>query len=204
MSHLWHFSLPLSTSVAPWKVAICLADVESMTQGLMPWPRTPKKPRPRPRPRTALSRTDLLEAKDRNARGQGQGPKMQAQVLSKKKKKTEKKRSSQKFFRRSPEKNVFLTIFQTLHKILTIHKIVLSSNQGQADFRELEALRPRPRTSKCVLEEVFEAKDVLENSTCDAWVLSSYSMLPPPGRYSVDRSKQCNIGNVILISIKAI
>ena len=31
-------------------------------------------------------RTDTLKAKDRNARGQGQGPRTQAQVLSKKKK----------------------------------------------------------------------------------------------------------------------
>ena len=38
-----------------------------------------------PRPRTAFPRTDTLEAKDRNARGQG--PRTQAQVLSKKKKK---------------------------------------------------------------------------------------------------------------------
>ena len=36
-----------------------------------------------PRPRTAFPRTDTLEAKDRNARGQG--PRTQAQVLSKKK-----------------------------------------------------------------------------------------------------------------------
>ena len=38
-----------------------------------------------PRPRTAFPRTDTLEAKDRNARGQGQGPRTQAQVFSKKK-----------------------------------------------------------------------------------------------------------------------
>ena len=50
-----------------------------------------KNPRPRPRPRTALPRTEPLEAKDRNARGQGQGPRTQAQVFSKKK-------SLQKFF----------------------------------------------------------------------------------------------------------
>ena len=43
------------------------------------------KKNPRPRPRTAFPRTDTLEAKDRNARGQG--PRTQAQVLSKKKKK---------------------------------------------------------------------------------------------------------------------
>ena len=35
--------------------------------------------------RTAFSRTEPLEAKDRNARGQGQGPRTPAQVFSKKK-----------------------------------------------------------------------------------------------------------------------
>ena len=54
-----------------------------------------KNPRPRPRPRTALPRTEPLEAKDRNARGQGQGPRTQAQVFSKKK-------VFKNFFRRSP------------------------------------------------------------------------------------------------------
>ena len=42
------------------------------------------KKNPRPRPRTTLPRTDPLEAKDKNARGQG--TKTQAQVLSTKKK----------------------------------------------------------------------------------------------------------------------
>ena len=115
------------------------------------------KKNPRPRPRTAFPRTDTLEAKDRNARGQG--PRTQsASALQKKKK----KRSSQKFFKRSPLKNVFQKIFQALHKILTFQKIVLSSSRGQANFRGLEASRPRPRTwpsrprprtSKCVLED---------------------------------------------------
>ena len=92
-----------------------------------------------------------------NARGQGQGPRTQSQVLSKKKglhknfsgdlqNKNKKKRSSQKFFKRSPLKNVFQKIFQALHKILTFQKIVLSSSRGQANFRGLEASRPRPRT----------------------------------------------------------
>ena len=49
------------------------------------------KKNPRSRPRTAFTRTDPLEAKDRNARGQGQGPKTQAQAFFKK-----------NFFRRSP------------------------------------------------------------------------------------------------------
>ena len=102
-------------------------------------------------------RTGMLEAK---AKDQGH----KAQVLSKKKKK---KRSSQKFFKRSPLKNVFQKIFQALHKFLTFQKIVLSSSREQANFRGLEASRPRPRpkTSKSVLEDVLEAKDVLEDST---------------------------------------
>ena len=120
-----------------------------------------------PRPRTAFPRTDTLEAKNRNARGQGQGPRTQAQVLSKKKKVftkifqaiSKKKKSSQKFFKRSPQKNVFKKMFQALHKILTIQKILLSLSQGQANFQGLEG--SRPRTSKCVLE----AKDVLKDST---------------------------------------
>ena len=77
-------------------------------------------------------------------------------AISKKKK----KRSSQKFFKRSPQKNVIENIFQALRKILTIQKILLSSSRGQANFRGLEAWRPRPRTSKCVLED----------STSDCWI----------------------------------
>ena len=63
------------------------------------------------------------------------------QAISKKK-----KRSSQTFFKRSPLKNVFQKIFQALHKISTFQKIVLSSSRGQANFRGLQASRPRPRT----------------------------------------------------------
>ena len=81
----------------------------------------------------------MLEAKDRNARGQG--PRTQAQVLSKKKKGLHKNYSSDLH-----KKNVFQKIFQALHKILTIQKIVLSSSRGQANFRGLEGSRPRPRT----------------------------------------------------------
>ena len=126
------------------------------------------KKNPRPRPRTVFPRTDTLEPKDRNARGQG--PRSQAQVFSKKKKvfknffrrsqkkkkkvftkifqaiSKKKKRISQKLFRRSPQKDVFQKIFQALHKILTIQKIVLSSSRGQVNFRGLKASTPRPRT----------------------------------------------------------
>ena len=98
-----------------------------------------------PRPRTAFPRTDTLEAKERNARGQGQGPRTQAQVLSKKKK------VFTKIFQQAISEKK--KVLQALHKILTIQKIVLSSSRGQANFRGLEASRPRPRTSKCVLED---------------------------------------------------
>ena len=65
-------------------------------------------------------------------------------------KKKKKKKSSQKFFKRSPQKNVFQKNFQALHKILTIQKIVLSSSRGQANFRGLEAKAK---------DLTFEAKD---------------------------------------------
>ena len=83
-----------------------------------------------PRPRTALPRTDTLEAK---AKDQGH----------KRKCSPKKKWSSKKFFKRSPQKNVFQKIFQALHKILTIQKILQSSSRGQANFRGLETSRPR-------------------------------------------------------------
>ena len=107
-----------------------------------------------------------LEAKAKDTkkiRGQGQGQPFRGQTLSRPRtgmleakakdtsasalqKKKKKKRSSQKFFKRSPQKNVFQKSFQALHKILTIQKILLSSSRGQASFRGLEASRPRPRT----------------------------------------------------------
>ena len=93
------------------------------------------------------------------------------------------KRSSQKFFRRAPQKHVFHKIFQALYKILTIQEIVLSSSRGQANFRGLEASRPRPRTSKSVLEDVLEAKDVLEDSTSEDLTFGAaakvFKMCPP-------------------------
>ena len=118
-----------------------------------------------PRPRTALSRPDPLDAKDRNARGQE--PRIQAQVSSKKK-------LLKFFFRRSPKRKVLKKFCQAICKILTIQEIVLSSSRGQSNFLGLEAsrprtwpLRPRPRTSKCVLEDVLEAKEVFEDFTSD-------------------------------------
>ena len=59
------------------------------------------KNNPRLRPRTAFPRTDPLEAKERNARGQGQGPRTQPQAFSKKKK-----------------KKVFKKVFQAISNLL--------------------------------------------------------------------------------------
>ena len=82
-----------------------------------------------------------LEVKD-TKKIRGQGPRTQAQVLSK-----EKKKVFTKIFQAiSTKKKVFQKIFPALHKILTIQKIVLSSSRGQANFRGLGASRPRPRT----------------------------------------------------------
>ena len=98
-----------------------------------------------------------LEAKakyTKKMRGQGQGQPFRGQILSRPRTKDTSASALQK-------KKVFTKIFQALHKILTNQKIALSSSRGQANFRGLEASRPRPRTSKCVLE----AKNVLEDST---------------------------------------
>ena len=56
------------------------------------------------RPRTAFPRTDTLEAKDRNARDQDQGPRTQAQVFAKKKK-------------------VFKKVFQRISNFIGVPKI---------------------------------------------------------------------------------
>ena len=128
--------------------AFCMfsAEVESRTQGSRP------RPRPRTQKKSEAKAKDSL-SEDRHSRGQGQEcsrPRPRTKDTKrkcspKKKKKKKKKRSSQKFFRRSPRKNAFQNIFQPLHKILTFQKIVLSSSRGQANFRGLEASRPRPR-----------------------------------------------------------
>ena len=136
------------------------------------------KKNPRPRPRTALTKDTSATALQKKKKKKVFTKIFQAISKKKKKKvftkifqaiskKKKKKRSSQKFFKRSSQKNVFHKNFQVLLKNLTIQKIVLSSSRGQANFRGLEASRPRPRTSKCVLEDVLKAKDVLEDSTSD-------------------------------------
>ena len=120
--------LPLEAAF--YKFSTSWPEVESRTQGS------------RPRPRIALPRTDLLEAKDRNARGEG--PRTQAQVFSKKK-------GLHKFFRRSPKTRSPKIFSGDLQNFSNSKNTALFSSRGQGNFRGLEA--SRPRTSKCVLED---------------------------------------------------
>ena len=102
-------------------------EVESRTQGSRPRPRTQKKSE-------AKAKDSLSE--DRHSRGQGQ-------ECSRPRPRTKDTKPSAL---QKKKKKVFTKIFQALHKILTFQKIVLSSSRGQANFRGLEASRPRPRT----------------------------------------------------------
>ena len=89
-----------------------------------------------PRLRTDFSKIDPVEAKDRNARGQGRGSRTQAPVFSKKKKK-----SSKKLFTRSQKKGLrkFSARFLAFsYEILSFQKIVLSSAKDRATFEDLK------------------------------------------------------------------
>ena len=138
-----------------------LSAVESRTQRSRPRRRTQKK---------SEAKAKDSHTEDRSSWGQEQEcsrprPRTKdtgASVLQKK--------VFEKTFRRSPiEENKqrlrkFSARFLAFsNKILTVQKIVLSSSRGQGNFGGHEAsrprtwlLRPRPRTSKCVLEDVFE------------------------------------------------
>ena len=115
---------------------------------------------------------NLLPEVESRTQGSRPRPRTQAQVLSKKKVFTNifqaistKKRFPKKFSRASQSFNN------------SKNSAVLESRTGQfSKTWGLEASRPRPRawpsiprprprTSKCVLEDVLEAKDVLEDST---------------------------------------
>ena len=91
-------------------------------------------------------RTGMLKAKDTSASALQNKKKRSWQKFfrrSQKKKKKKKKKGLHKNFSSDlHKKNVFQKIFQALHKILTIQKILLSSSRGQANFRGLEASRP--------------------------------------------------------------
>ena len=93
---------------------------------------------PRPRPRKAFPRTDTLEAKDKNARGQDQGPRTQARVLSKKKKK-----GLHKNFSGDLQKKVFTKIFQAISTKKRFPKNFLSASQNFNNSKNSAVLEPR-------------------------------------------------------------
>ena len=141
---------------------LCFSEVESRTQGSRPRPRTQKN--------------FEAKAKDRPSRGQDQGPRTQTQVFSKKKglqKFFSGEKGLQNFFSsdlylRKPKKKslqIFRKVSGVFQQNFNGSKMVLSSSRGQGNFRGLEASRPRPKTSKRVLEDIPDAKDVLEDST---------------------------------------
>ena len=138
--------------------------MESRTQGSRP--RTQKKSEAKVKAKDSLS-------EDRHSRGQGQKcsrprPRTKdtsASALQKKKK------VFTKIFQAISTKKRFQKIFQALHKILTIQKILLSSSRGQANFRGLEASRPRPRTWP---SRPRTSKSVLEDSTSGFYCIVLY------------------------------
>ena len=111
--------------------------------------------------------TDSLEAKDQGHRRKC-SPKKKVFKKFFQAKKVFKNFFSGDFYLRKPKKmslQIFRKVSGVFQRNFNGSKIVLSSSLGQGNFRRLEGSRPRPRTSKCVLEDVLEAKNVLEDST---------------------------------------
>ena len=136
-------------------------EMESRIQGSRPRPRTQKNPGPRPS--TDFPRTDPLEAKDRNARGQE--PRTQRASVFQKKVFPQKNYKFLRKFRRSPKKTTKKQ--QGFHKVSakslassktksknghdlgpfpTNQKIELSSSRAPGIFEDLQISRQRPRT----------------------------------------------------------
>ena len=135
----------------------------------------------------------LASSTEVESRTQGSRPRTQKNFEAKAKnqghrhKRSPKKKVFKIFFRRSlleETKKRSLQIFRRVSGVFQRNfngsKIVLSSSRGPDNFRGLEASRPkpRPRTSKCVLE----AKDVLEDSTSARAFLSLASRGSALGR----------------------
>ena len=119
-----------------------IAEMESRTEGSRPRLRTQKKSKAK----GVLPRTALLRPRTRMLEAKAMDQEHKRKCSSKKNKKVFKI-----FFQVISKKTVEKKVFQPIYKILTI----------QGSLRGLEALRPTPKTSKCVLE----AKNVLGDST---------------------------------------
>ena len=102
---------------------LSMAEVELRTQASRP------RPRPRTQKKSEAKAKDSL-SEDRHSRGQGQ-------ECSRPRTKDTKRKCS------PPKKKGVHKNFSGDLKILTFQKIVLSSSRGQANFRGLEASRPR-------------------------------------------------------------
>ena len=89
------------------------------------------------RPRTAFPRTDTLEAKDRNARGQGQGLRTQSQVLSKK------KGLHKNFSGDLKKKKVFPKNFQAISPKKRFPKNFSGAPQNFNNLKNIAVLEPR-------------------------------------------------------------
>ena len=116
-------------------------------------------------PKLAMSKTTLSFqrwSREHKARGQGQEHKkirgqvqpFRIQTLSRPRSKIkntgasvlQKKEVSRKFFQTISKNKVLKIFFLAIYKISTIQKVLLSSSQGQGNFRELKASRPSRRT----------------------------------------------------------
>ena len=113
--------------------------MESRTQGSRPRPRTQKK---------SEAKDSLSE--ERHFRGQGQECTTKIfQAISKKKK----KKVFTKIFQAISTKQRFPKNFSSAPQNFNDSKNSAVLEPRQANFRGLEASRPRPRTSKCVLKD---------------------------------------------------
>ena len=99
-------------------------------------------------------------SEDRHSRGQGQEclrPRPRTKDTSASALQKKKKKVFTKIFQAISTKKRFLNNFSSAPQNFNNSKILLSSSRGQANFRGLEASRPRPRTSKSVLEDSTSA-----------------------------------------------
>ena len=121
----------------------------------------------RPRPRTKDTGASVLQKKRYSKKIFKRSQKKSSKIFFRQ------KRFSKKFFsgdfhlRKTKKRlsQIFCEVSGAFQQNFTCQKIVLSSSRGQGNFRGLEASRPRPMNSKSILEDVLEAKNVLEDST---------------------------------------
>ena len=140
-----------------------LTEVESRTQGSRPRPRTQKKSEAKAKAKDSLS-------EDRHSRGQGQEcsrPRPRTKDTSASA--IQKKKVFTKIFQAISTKKCFPKNFSSAPQNFNNSKyIMLSSSRGQANFRGLEASRPRPKTWPS-RPRPRTSKSVLEDSTSGNW-----------------------------------